>query len=135
MNDKSLEKNLANLERELLALQTAHDVGLGAVGFYEYSYDAQSFFYNYGQFFILMIDVLEGEREDPLMNVFISSIYETNDVGFAMINRENSMKFLAVIIRPFYYTAVNMSYKVVSSSKLNVKAATSFQEYEDWLNG
>lgn len=136
MNDKSLEKNLANLERELLALQTAHDVGLGAVGFYEYEGDYMTFPSDLGTgiFSVILVDVLDGEREDPVLNVYTSSIYGGNSTGFAQVERVNGTKF-------DYYdsrlgsTQVQMHYKVVSTSKLKVKACESEQEYLDWLNG
>ena len=136
MNEKSLEKNLANLERELLALQTSHDVGLGAVGFYEYEGDYMTFPSDLGTgvFSVILIDVLDGEREDPLLNVYISSIYEDNSNGFAQVERVNGTKF-------DYYNSrlgseqIPMHYKIISSSKLNVKACESEQEYWDWLNG
>ena len=36
MNPQSLEKNLNNIERELVNLQTAHEVGLGSVQYWNY---------------------------------------------------------------------------------------------------
>lgn len=139
MNEKSLEKNLANLERELVNLQTAHDVGLGAVGFYSYSANFWTFTYSGEQYgwpiAAVLIDVLEGEGGDPLMNSYISSIYGDNDPGFANMERHNSKKFSIFVQRlgntlpPIY-----MQYLVVSSSRLRVKAAQSYQEYVDWLD-
>jgi hypothetical protein len=35
MDERSLEKNLKNIDRETLALQTAHEIGAGAVRYYE----------------------------------------------------------------------------------------------------
>lgn len=67
MNDKSLEKNLANLERELVALQTAHDIGPGLVRYYEYSGSSAESVGVYG----LAIRVMQGERAWPFMRVLM----------------------------------------------------------------
>lgn len=138
MNEKSLEKNLANLERELVNLQTAHDVGLGAVGFYIYQGDFWTFTYS-GEWddfpvAILMIDVLSGERADPLIDLYISSIYEDNTSGFSNAERVSSTKFDFYVSRLLYSGRIHMFYKVISSSRLSVRAATSYQDYVDWLN-
>lgn len=137
MNDKSLEKNLANLERELVALQTAHDVGLGAVGFYEYQGEGDTFYSQgvSGQIFALLIDVDDGDRLDPLLNVFVSSIYGNNQTGFAYVERYNSAKFDVFILRPFIQETFRLQYKIISSSRLIVKVAESGEEYEEWLDG
>lgn len=137
MNEKSLEKNLANLERELLALQTAHDVGLGAVGFYEYQGEGDTFDFQgiNDQMFILLMDVDDGERLDPLLNVFVSSIYGNNQAGFAYVERYNSAKFDVFILRPFTQETFHLQYKIISSSRLRVKVAESWEEYEEWLDG
>lgn len=136
MNEKSLEKNLSNLERELVNLQTARDVGLGGVSFYTYTAHFWTFHLEEGDWpmTFVLIDVLDGEQADPLMNVYISSIFGTNDSGYANIERVNSRKFDLFVQRPFYTQDIQMEYIVVSSSKLRVKAAESYQEYVDWLN-
>lgn len=138
MNEKSLEKNLANLERELVNLQTAHEVGLGAVGFYVYEGDFWTFTYSGDPtdypIAVLMMTVLNGERTDPLLDVYISSIFEDNRVGFASTERYSATKFDVYISRPFYHQAVYMHYRVVSSSKLYVKPAQSYSEYVEWLD-
>ena len=138
MDSKSLEKNLANLEREILALQTAHDIGLGAVGFYEYEGDYMTFpnDLGYGMYSALLITVQDGERPDPVMNVFVSSIYEDNSTGFAFVERFSPTKFDTFAMRPMgQLPQIQMHYKVVSSSKLNVKPCESEQEYWDFVNG
>lgn len=67
MNPRSLEKNLANIERELVNLQTAHDIGLGLVKYYQYSGTSSTA----RVFLSLNIDVADGERPWPYMNVLI----------------------------------------------------------------
>lgn len=134
MNEKSLEKNLANLERELVNLQTAHDVGLGAVGFYTYWANFLTVGMDGFQYGIVLIDVLDGERGDPLMDVYVSSIYGNNESGYAYAERVSGTKFDIYVMRPFYAQVIELQYKIVSSSRLNVRAATSYQEYVDWLN-
>ena len=138
MDQRSLEKNLKNIERELVNLQTAHAIGLGAVGFYVYEGDFYTFTYSGDPddwpIGALMIDVLNGERPDPLMDVYISSIYGDNVVGFAATERISDIKFDLYVSRPLSSGQILMHYKVISSSRLNVKAAESYQEYVDWLN-
>lgn len=138
MNEKSLEKNLANLERELVNLQTAHDVGLGAIGFYTYQDNFWTFSYSGDPsdwpVAAVLIDVVSGEGADPLLNVHISSIYGDNSSGFANAERHSSMKFSFFVQRPFYSGQIYMQYRVVSSSRLTVRAATSYQDYVDWLD-
>lgn len=138
MDNKSLEKNLANLERELVALQTAHDVGLGAVGFYEYEGDYYTFpsDLGYGAYSALLITVANGERTDPIMNVYITSIYQDNTTGFAFVERLSPVKFdtFSALVMG-HHEQMLMHYKIISTSKLNVKPCESEQEYWDFVNG
>lgn len=129
MNEKSLEKNLANLERELVNLQTAHEVGLGTVKYYNYSgrVDAQiDASYYYGVY--VLIEVNEGERINPFMELFVN--FEANFAS--LLKNQSGTRYLINSYDIFEYTLV---WAVVSTSMISWHYAYTLQEARDWLNG
>lgn len=112
MDKKSLEKNLDNLERELLALQTAHDIGLGVVRYYEYSGTSSG-----AKLYILLdIEVAQGERAFPFMNILIER-QSGGRIQYNAVWQEGSdgMKFAA---QCGGLGQVIIDWKIISTSKL-----------------
>lgn len=135
MDNKSLEKNLANMERELLNLQTAHDIGLGAMSFFQYEGNYSTYHSEYGGTrFDLLIDIEEGERTDPIFNIYVSSMYGTDYNGFDYTERVSEKKFIVGFFA-LGDIPIDMYTKIISSSRLRIKSATSIKEVEEWLNG
>ena len=139
MNEKSLDKNLANIERELINLQTAHEIGLGAISFYSYTDDFYTFTVSTGsgdmQAAVVMVDVVDGELTNPLLNFYVSSINGNNSSGFTNIEQYSPRKYAFIATKAFTGAHIHMYYLVCSSSKLSVSVASSYQDYLDWLNG
>lgn len=68
MDERTLQKNLANLERELVNLQTAHEIGLGVVKYYRYTGTSSA----QTSFFRLDIQVDSNELAWPFLDVSIA---------------------------------------------------------------
>lgn len=133
MNEKSLEKNLANMERELIALQTAHDVGLGNVDYYQYSIlfslvDTGDYYQGY-----ILINIKNGEKTFPFMENWraISSIYvEPYAIDFGIMNNSSGDKFVIAYIS-FYPDNVNEV--VVSTSQIEYRITYDVNEARNWI--
>lgn len=140
MNEKSLEKNLANLERELVALQTAHDVGLGAVEFYSYAATTPARRWSEdwpnSHFLAIMITVHDGEPLNPVIQGYIQADGMGNipSIGNYMMQHSDSkysffdagLGIDAPIVTQYFY-------KVVSTSRLDIEIAESIAQYEEWV--
>lgn len=114
MNEKSLQKNLANMERELVNLQTAHEIGLGVVEYHEYKGVSSS----QVQVFRLDIIVADGERSYPFLEILMR---KRNNVITETImlwqNNNDGRNFSA------YCYGLGTSYcdwKITSTSALNI---------------
>lgn len=125
MNEKSLEKNLANLERELVALQTAHDVGLGVVRYYEYD-GYLTPISSYG-FSYILINVKSGERLNPLIELYVS-----RNVAVPGIMRSNvyNDRYLA---RGYCIEQIASEWKIVSTSQIEYRYTNQTAEAEEWI--
>lgn len=134
MDKKSLEKNLANLERELLALQTAHDVGLGVVDFYEITMtgtmqqmQGQGYYYVY-----ILVWVKDGERFNP----FVQYWQEREEQGFVdssyeLLKNDEGNHFLISFIG---FVPSTISAKMVSTSQLDWRVSYDTQEAMAWVD-
>lgn len=128
MNEKSLEKNLANLERELINLQTAHEIGLGSVRYWEYDDYATPVQLTYVYAVIVLIEVSQGERLNPILDSYSA------DVIFAEVYKSNIYENrYAYIMTTIYSSVHSVHWKIVSTSKLNYHYGYSEQEAEDWI--
>lgn len=130
MNEKSLEKNLANLERELVALQTAHDVGLGVIRFYEYSEAGVVVFEDDYYYCWILLNVKEGERLNPDITVYLD---DSGDYVWTSTVKSETYpgRYAIVVLSIFQKTSI--LWKIVSTSQLEYHYASSSQEAEDWI--
>lgn len=125
MNEKSLEKNLANLERELIALQTAHEIGLGQVRYYEYNgYLVPTLSYSV---VYILINIKSGERTDPLLQFFVSM-----NVALDGILRSNvyTGRYLG---RGYCIEQIPSAWKIVSTSQIEYEYSYDTAEAEEWI--
>lgn len=132
MDNKSLEKNLANIERELLNLQTAHDIPLGSVKYIEMAgADPASILYGGIVYaFYMCINVAQGERLNPFIETYINR-EEAFEVYF-LKSSTYADRYCWIV----YSTDNNyVHWKIVTTSKLDYFFASSTQEAEDWLGG
>lgn len=129
MNEKSLEKNLANLERELINLQTAHEIGLGSVKYWEYSENGRIIELEYVYAVIVLINVAAGERLNPIID-----FYADLNADFREIVKSNIYpNRYAFIMMTLDRGAQSILWKMVSTSKLDYHYGNSSQEAEDWV--
>ena len=140
MDSKTLEKNITNLERELVALQTAHDVGLGAIEFYSYTGIAPARRYSEdwpeSHYLAIMITVHDGEPLNPVIQGYIQAdgIGNKTSIGNYMMQHSNS-KFsffdagLGIGLPP----VSQYLYRVDSTSRLDIEIAESLEQYEEWV--
>lgn len=140
MNDKSLEKNLANLERELLALQTAHDVGLGAVEFYSYTGTTPARRYSPdwpdSHWVAVMITVHDGEPLNPIIQGSIQADGIGNKAsigGYMMRHSDSKFSFFDAGLGIGYSPVTRYLYRIDSTSRLDIEMAETLEEYEDWV--
>lgn len=132
MNEKSLEKNLANMERELIALQTAHDIGLGSVIYWEYNEVSGTLVNNYSVSYI-KVKVKDGEKEDLIIQFFA----DTSKVAQPTIYKSDVYqgRYLLYAINLDYQVITYFNWKLISTSQIEYSDATSEQEVIDWLGG
>lgn len=140
MNEKSLEKNLANLERELVALQTAHDVGLGVVEFNTYYGEAPARIWSpdwpNSHFIAIMMEVIDGEPLNPIIQVNVQGIGmgNTASIGRYTLQHSNSkFSFFDAGLGTDYPHIDTYEYLIDSTSRLNISFAETLEEYEDWI--
>lgn len=129
MDSKSLEKNLANLERELVALQTAHDIGLGVVKYYQFD-DVATPVHDTYYYVWLCINVKDGERLNPMLNWYID---DTQNIDFnLMVKSETYPGRYALIVLSIFSTP-SIQWRLVSTSQLEYYYASSAEEVEAWI--
>ena len=128
MNEKSLEKNLANLERELVNLQTAHDVGLGNVRYWQYSGVAKAL---YNDFICYMaVQVKGGEPLNPVLNFYV----DTEVAGVANVIKSATYedRYLLWAVSLASGTS-RFNFKLVSTSQVSYWELATPEEAEAWL--
>lgn len=117
MDERSLEKNLKNIDRETLALQTAHEISAGSVRYYEYSGSSSGAVGAYG----LSIRVATGERAWPFMRVLMRKrngvITET---AMLWTDAQDGMSFEAYI---YGLGLAVCDWKIISTSRLEITEA------------
>ena len=140
MNDKSLEKNLANLERELLALQTAHDVGLGAVEFNTYSGEAPARQWMpdwpSSHFIAIMMEVIDGEPLNPIIQASVQGVGMGNSASlgrYVMQHSPSRFSSFDAGVGGSYPQVTTYEYRIDSTSRLSISFAETIEEYEDWI--
>lgn len=128
MNEKSLEKNLANMERELINLQTAHDVGLGNVNYWEYNDTATTLFE--GVISYIGVQVKSGEPLNPIMAFYV----DTSLVGVENIMKSQtySDRYLLYAIS-LTFAQVTYNFKLTSTSQVEYFAIPTGSEAQAWL--
>lgn len=130
MDQRSLEKNLKNIERELVNLQTAHEVGIGAVIFYQYGeYDETHYIptSEVGRAVWILLEAAPGEN----INFMFQSY--TNMIGLETIKSSVIPNRYAIYI---YYTTDwgnGFTWDLVSSSRLLWHYAATWEEAEEWM--
>ena len=125
MDERSLQKNLANLERELVNLQTAHQVGAGVVNFYEYSDSTTTSIPGFiFSTVAILVEVRDGEQLNPMVNQYSNSYLYIK----ASQVYPNRYEFFCIRVGSQVIT-----WKIVSSSRLNYHYATTTAEVEEWL--
>ena len=130
MNGKSLGKNLANLERELIALQTAHEIGLGSVEYYEYIL-TPPVLNNDGSYVSgTLVEIKQGEKVWPLIQVW-GDIYPLCVPQLRKAS-DNGDKF--VIYSLDIWDTPSPRFRVISSSQISYRYASSVQEILSWIN-
>lgn len=130
MNEKSLEKNLANLERELINLQTAHEIGLGSVEYYEYIL-TPSILDNSGSYVTgTLVEIKAGERVWPLIQIW-GEIYP---ICVPQLRKASNNGDRFVIYSVDLYNTPSPKFRVITSSQITYTYASSVQEILDWLN-
>lgn len=128
MDKTSLEKNLANMERELIALQTAHDVGIGTVKFYKYGeYTQHLISYGSRAYCLVLFEAKDGENINPLLQSY------TNIINVELIKSTVIPNRYVLYLAFSFDLALGITWEIVSSSLLNWHYGDSFQEAEDWL--
>lgn len=128
MNEKSLEKNLANLDRELVALQTAHDIGLGNTIFWEYTGTGQTLYQNIVCF--IKLKVKDGEP----INVILDYYVDTAKVGTGNIIKSTTYNDRYILYAmSIDFTMKTFNWKLVSTSKVEYAQLSTAQEAIDWL--
>lgn len=128
MNEKSLEKNLLNLERELVNLQTAHNIGLGSVTFWQYSGVAASLYQNVIAY--IKINVKAGERLNPIIIFYSDSSKVAQGSLFKSSVYPDRYLFYAIAL-DFELTYFN--WKAVSTSQIEYSQAATAEEAREWL--
>lgn len=128
MDQKSLEKNLANMERELLALKTAHDVGLGNVNYWEYNDKATTLFE--GVVSYIGVQVKSGEPLNPIMAFYV----DTSLVGVDNIMKSQtySDRYLLYAIS-LSFARVTYHFKLTSTSQVEYFEIPTGSEAQAWL--
>lgn len=116
MDEKSLEKNLKNIDRETLALQTAHEIGPGAVRYYEYSGSSSGTVGVYG----LSIRVATGERAWPFMRVLMHKRNVLTETAMLWTDMQDGMSFEAYI---YGFGLAVCDWKIISTSRLEITEA------------
>lgn len=132
MDNKSLEKNLANMERELLNLQTAHDIGLGATLFWEYSGKQQMIQTPYAYMLAVLFEVKEGERMNPIINFYTSTDDSLQSVALLYVSKSKDNRML-LATSVYGFDIKPIAWKMVSSSQLNWHYAQNWNEVIEWL--
>lgn len=127
MNEKSLEKNLANLERELVNLQTAHEIGLGSVIFWELVGSTTPLDLPSVYAVIILVNVASGERLNPIID-----FYYSESLFSYVVKSDIYPDRYAVILTDINFHPI-VSWKIVSTSKLEYHYGQSEQEAEDWV--
>lgn len=132
MNEKSLEKNLANLERELVNLQTAHDVGLGAVRFYEFGEFTTSYFMvGDTRVYIVLCEIDEGENLAPMLQCWT----DHSTVGFKFLKSAVYPSRFIVYMLQLPEWGDGAGWRLASSSTISYRYAISYQDAEDFFGG
>lgn len=128
MDKTSLEKNLANMERELVALQTAHEIGIGTVKFYKYGEYTQHLIpYGSMALGLILFEAKDGENINPLLQAYTDMIRVETVKSSVIPNR-----YVLYLASSFDW-APGITWEIVSSSLLNWHYADSIQDAEDWL--
>lgn len=129
MNEKSLEKNLANLERELVALQTAHEVGLGNVIFWEYSGTAVAVYED--MICYMAVQVNAGEPLNPILNFYV----DTSIAGVSNVMKSATYndRYLLWAVSFAPGATPSFAFKLVSTSKVSYWNLATPQEALAWL--
>lgn len=127
MNEKSLEKNLANLERELLAVQTAHNIGLGVVRYWEYADTLVT-----GEYIVAFIcaNVKDGERLNPFIEFYTDSSKAAQATIIKSITYPERYALLAIALEP---SGMEMDWKMVSTSQMEYHYVYTVEDAEEWL--
>lgn len=128
MNEKSLEKNLANLERELVNLQTAHDIGLGSVRYWQYSGVATALYNNFICY--MAVQVKQGEPLNPVLNFYV----DTEIAGVANVIKSTTYedRYLLWAVSLASGTP-KFNFKLVSTSQVSYWELATPEEAEAWL--
>lgn len=135
MNEKSLEKNLANMERELLALQTAHNVGIGEVDYYKYTMKGtpQSMGSYYRIFFL--IKVKDGELPYPFMEGWEQTDKTLGNegtlVGYTVYKNSTGEKFMVPALD---WNPDEVKFVMVSTSQLEWTYTYDEDVAKDWID-
>lgn len=117
MDERSLEKNLKNIERETLALQTAHDIGPGLVRYYEYSGSSAENVGAYG----LAIRVMQGERAWPFIRVLMRKRNDmVSETVMLWTDDQDGMSFEAYV---YGLGRAICDWKIISTSRLEITEA------------
>lgn len=117
MDERSLEKNLKNIDRETLALQTAHEIGAGAVRYYEYSGSSSGNVGVYG----LSIRVVTGERAWPFIRVLMRKRHDIiAETAMLWTDAQDGMSFEAYI---YGLGLAICDWKIISTSRLEITEA------------
>lgn len=129
MDQRSLEKNLKNIERELVNLQTAHEIGLGTVKYYNYNGETEAQMdedYYYRAF--VLIEVNAGERVNPFMEIFVNYGGDFSSV----LKNTAGTRYVINSLDIFPYTIV---WTLVTTSMITWHYSYDVDEARAWLNG
>ena len=126
MDKTSLEKNLANMERELVALQTAHEIGLGSVIYWEYGGTTTPVQMDYRRI-LIMVGVKSGEKLNPILTCYTDTGY------FPQIYKSDVYddRYLFSVVGFSDFTT--FTWKLVSTSQVYYNYAETLQEASDWM--
>ena len=135
MNEKSLEKNLANMERELLALQTAHNVGIGGVDYYKYTMKGTP--QNRGSYYriIFLIKVKDGELLYPFMEGWEQTDKTLGNegtlLGYTVYKNNTGDKFMVPALN---WNPDEVKFVMVSTSQLEWTYTYDEDVAKDWID-
>lgn len=135
MNEKSLEKNLANMERELLALQTAHNVGIGAVDYYKYTMKGTP--QNMGSYYriFFLIKVKDGELLYPFMEGWEQTDKTLGNegtlLGYTVYKNNTGDKFMVPALD---WNPDEVKFVMISTSQLEWTYTYDEEVAKDWID-